>query len=129
MSDYESDIQSISDISSFAAWEHTHGEKIPSEREISVADMADGTRVWEGADSSNDARSSGSESSDSEGGEVVVKVGKGLEGKKLGGGRLGRLGGKMEIPSSTADEDSQSQRRRVVEMEMGRFEVWNPLFN
>lgn len=50
-----------SDISEFAAWEKAHplidGEVHEQSREQSIIDMARPERVWEGADSSNDARS------------------------------------------------------------------------
>jgi hypothetical protein len=129
MSSSESDIES--DISSFAAWENTHKQKIPSERERSIADMADTERVWGGVDSSNDARSSSS-SSDSDGENVVPKlsgkVGKG--GKGLGMGKGGqKWRGKMEIPSSTADEDSQSQRRLLSAPTPRIIEVSNCVAN
>jgi len=116
MSDISSDAES--DISAFAAWERTNNEKIPSERELSLLDMAAIDRVWGDADSSNDARSGSEES----GSEVVRKMGN-RKGVKIGGMGMGKLGGKREIPGSTADEESQSLRLKLSGLKGKRVEV------
>jgi hypothetical protein len=91
-----------SDISSFAEWEALHQPLAKdSGRERSLADMARPERVWRDRDSSNDARSSSSDSEDeSLEEEVKLKV---RQGKEKGGkGRRGII-----IPRSTAETVSQ----------------------
>lgn len=115
MSDLFTD--SASDISSFATWERQNNESLPTERERSMADLADDDRVWKGPDSSNDARSSDEEEAVGVRDETVFVNAVDIKEKKAKGGKGKRKERKMEISSSTADEESQSQRRVVEEME------------
>jgi hypothetical protein len=83
--------------------------------------MASPSRIWKGEDSSNDARSSGSDDDcdddDNLDAPPTVKslgIGKDMGLRK---GKKGGLKGRTEIPSSTADESSQSQRRKIEELQ------------
>jgi len=109
---------SASDISSFAAWELLHPDSLTPD----LRDMASPSRVWRGEDSSNDARGgsgSGSEDDNLDLPPTLKSKAKSLSsvGGVLGKGKKGRT----EIPSSTADESSQSQVKKIGELE--RVEV------
>ena len=132
----------MSDISSFAEWEAQHqyfdgGELALNERHQKLIDMASGYRIWADRDSSNDFRSSASDSDDK--GENEVENG-GLEplvhnrgvGTVNGGlvGGVGRglgmgkgLGNNWEIPSSTMEE-SQVLSQRLEEVEVSSAGQW-----
>ncbi|TVY17176.1 Methyl-CpG-binding domain protein 4 [Lachnellula arida] len=90
--------------------------------------MSSPSRVWKGADSSNDARGSGSSSDDDDNLDLpptatAKSESKPLSEAKRGGdapgkkGKKGALKGRTEIPSSTADESSQSQKKKIKELE------------
>jgi hypothetical protein len=89
-----------SDISDFAAWEAsnplTTGEIHEQSREQSLIDMAHPERVWDGEDSSNDARSSDGES---EGAAAKKSAHKAQQISTNGGG--GKVKLPPGIPSST----------------------------
>ncbi len=105
MSTSSSSNDSDSDISSFAAWEAQNpAHPSISEREQSLLDMKDPQRLWKDRDSSNDARSSGSEDEDVN--QVV--------GLKRNGGVAPRGNGRTEIPSSTQATESQGLSQFVV---------------
>jgi hypothetical protein len=123
----------MSDISSFAEWEAQHqhsdeGEPALSERQQKLIDMASENRVWVGRDSSNDFRSSASESEDMDNGGPELPVRKKMIGSRTVNGelredehltwnanlRLGRTGS-WQI-SSSAVEESQELPRRLEEV-------------
>ncbi|KAH7417438.1 hypothetical protein BKA64DRAFT_300643 [Cadophora sp. MPI-SDFR-AT-0126] len=87
-----------SDISSFAEWEAQNPAQSLSERQQSLLDMKDPTRVWGDRDSSNDGRSSDGESANED---------EGLSGHNGGVEGIGKMGRRLEIPSSTQVTESQ----------------------
>lgn len=122
-----------SDISSFADWERLHPNSLTTNLQ---RDMSSPSRIWKGEDSSNDARGSGSSSDNDDNLDLPpaskskskplseAKTGGDVPGKK---GKKGALKGRTEIPSSTADESSQSQKKKIKELE--RIEVCFVVFN
>jgi hypothetical protein len=106
----------MSDISSFAEWEAQQlqeleeGEEVLSERHQKMIDMASEYRIWADRDSSNDFRSS---DSDSEGTGAAGNEDRGVELSVNGGGRGMRLKtlSKWEIPLSTMEATQELSQR------------------
>jgi hypothetical protein len=114
----------MSDISSFAEWEaqHQHSNKgdILSEREQKLIDMASEHRIWSDRDSSNDYRSSASDSDNmSADGDAIGLPFKEEHGGRTVNGEVKQATGlgtnlRMEIPSSTMEE-SQALSQKLEE--------------
>lgn len=120
----------MSDISSFAEWEaqhqHSYQGDALSERQQKLIDMASEHRIWADRDSSNDYRSSASDSESEEGSAIERPVNRGeLDSKTVNGeikqgtalnrGTNLRTGHNWEIPSWTMEE-SQALSQKLEEV-------------